>query len=608
MICLICNNVEKKIGYHLKKKHDLSFKEYYDQFLKKQKEDICNNKNCVEVTKFVCAAVGYEKAYYRKFCSKKCAGSSETTKQNRKSTNIFKYGVENAAQREDVQKKMKQTMLEKYGVENASRSFGIQKNKKENNLKKYGVAHPHQLKSVQEKCKKTSLERYGVEYPFQDKTVKLKIKDTNIKRYGVENSSKNIIIKNKISKSNKLVAKQALKARRKTNLNKYGYNDILSSPYTQEKIKQTNLENLGVEYPGQSNKVIEKIRDTRLKNFLPKLKKLSCLNNIEILNSYKGCRAVLKCKCLKCNFLFESSSFAIQQNFHKCPNCYPKYKSIAETDISNFIKSLDFKTINNSKAIIPPYELDIYIPDKKIAIEFNGIYWHSEIKGKDKNYHLNKLNLCLEKDIQLIQIFEDEWLFKQDIVKNRLKQILGVSGAKRVHARKCCIESIPNKDKNSFLNKYHIQGQDISSIRLGAFYNEELVAVMTFSRGSIAKGASLKFKHWELNRFCSNSNYRVVGIAGKLLKHFQRNYEWLQIFSYADRRWSVGNLYKILGFLEEHTTPPNYWYVKNNIRIHRYNLRKRKDDPKDIPEWVLRINDGYTRIWDCGVLKFVLNN
>jgi len=115
---------------------------------------------------------------------------------------------------------------------------------------------------------------------------------------------------------------------------------------------------------------------------------------------------------------------------------------------------------------------------------------------------------------------------------------------------------------------------------------------MTFSKGNIAKGSKAVEGIWELNRFCSNYNYRVVGAAGKLLEYFKKNYDWKEIFSYADRRWSNGNLYKQLGFELIGTTKPNYWYIISYKRIHRFNLRKRPDEPKDIPEWILRLQEG----------------
>jgi hypothetical protein len=131
---------------------------------------------------------------------------------------------------------------------------------------------------------------------------------------------------------------------------------------------------------------------------------------------------------------------------------------------------------------------------------------------------------------------------------------------------------------------------------------------MTFSHGNISKGSKNIENIWELNRFCSNYNYHIPGIASKILSYFKKNYEWKEIFSYADRRWSDGNLYYKLGFELDLTTKPNYWYVKGLNRIHRFTLRKKSEEPKDIPEWVLRSKEGYHRIYDCGHYKFVLIN
>jgi len=131
---------------------------------------------------------------------------------------------------------------------------------------------------------------------------------------------------------------------------------------------------------------------------------------------------------------------------------------------------------------------------------------------------------------------------------------------------------------------------------------------MTFSKGNISKGFKTFEGLWELNRFCSNPKYHIPGIASKLLKYFQRNYEWKEIFSYADKRWSNGNLYTKLGFEYVSDTKPNYWYIKDIKRIHRFNLRKTENDPKDISEKLLRLNEGYNVIWDCGNLKYSLKN
>jgi hypothetical protein len=292
----------------------------------------------------------------------------------------------------------------------------------------------------------------------------------------------------------------------------------------------------------------------------------------------------------------------------RCPECNT-YSSKGELELSEFIKSLVSKTITNDRTIISPYELDIVIPEKKIAIEYCGLYWHSELAGINSRYHLNKLELCNKQSYRLITIFEDEWVHKKDIVKNRLRHILGSNNVNKIYGRQCQIKEISIDMKNKFLDDYHIQGKDISKVRLGAFYNDTLVSVMTFSHGSISKGSKKEDNIWELNRFCIHQSFSIVGVASKLLKYFEKNYEWRKIFSYADRRWSIGNVYIKLGFDLSYITKPNYWYTDGSLkRIHRFNLRKSSIDPKDKTELELRRSQGYFRIWDCGNLKYIKLN
>ena len=159
------------------------------------------------------------------------------------------------------------------------------------------------------------------------------------------------------------------------------------------------------------------------------------------------------------------------------------------------------------------------------------------------------------------------------------------------------------------MTSHHIQGKDISSINIGSFYNGELVSVMTFSKGNLSKGVKKVNEYvWELSRFCIDDKYHIPGISGKLLSYFKQNYTWKEIYSYADKRWSEGGLYYQLGFECDKKVRLNYWYVKNYQRIHRFNLRKKENEPRDISERILRLKEGYSIIWDCGNLKFTLEN
>ena len=290
----------------------------------------------------------------------------------------------------------------------------------------------------------------------------------------------------------------------------------------------------------------------------------------------------------------------------RCPKCNDWGTSAQEQSVIEFLKSYFSNVVEHDRTIISPYELDIVIPEKKIAIEYCGLYWHSELAGKDKNYHLNKLKACNDKGYTLITIFEDELVNHKDVVLSRLKNIFGiVDDVCVVYARKCEVREISTSDASNFCNKYHLQGYNGAKIKLGLFYNSLLVSVMTFSRPSISKGGNPNSDMWELQRFCSLTNYRIIGGASKLLKHFENNYKWATIISYADRRWSIGNLYNQLCFKYVGATQTNYWYLKKQERIHRFALRKNSEDPKDQTEWEIRRYQGWNRIWDCGNLKYV---
>ena len=330
-----------------------------------------------------------------------------------------------------------------------------------------------------------------------------------------------------------------------------------------------------------------------------------------LTKTYNNKFGMLKFKCPKGHI-----HSMVYQNWmagHRCGKC-SHIVSKAETDVYNFIKQFLIDAVQSNRSLIKPFELDIVIPSKKIAIEYNGLYYHSESMGKDKNYHLNKLQKCNEIGYKLITIFEDEWINKQNIVKHRLMHILNVSEANSIHARKCVIKEINATVKNEFLNKFHIQGADRSSIKLGAFYNDQLVSLMTFSKGSIAKGGKTADGIYELNRFCSDHDYIISGIANRLFKHFIRNYNPTEIFTYGDKRWSDGNLYKHLGFDFVHDSAPNYWYIDGCNRIHRFNFRKSvlKDKLEIFDESLSEIDNmrlnGWDRIWDCGNVRWSYNN
>ena len=288
-------------------------------------------------------------------------------------------------------------------------------------------------------------------------------------------------------------------------------------------------------------------------------------------------------------------------------NIITTFNSKQQKEIEKFIsEELMLTFLINNKKILHGTSIDLYIPSLRIGIEYNGLYWHSEKMGKTRNYHQSKTILAEGEDIRLIHIFEDEWNNKQDIVKNRLRHILGKT-KDRIYARKCVIKEITANQKKYYLEDNHIQGNDNSTIRLGLFHNDILVGVMTFSKPRKSLGYNKTDDNsYELVRFASDN---VIGGADKLLKYFIKKHKPNKIISYADRRWSQGDLYQKLGFDFMGTTKPNYWYTKDyRTREHRFNYRKdvlvSKGYDSDKTEFEIMNELGYERIWDCGSFKF----
>lgn len=282
-----------------------------------------------------------------------------------------------------------------------------------------------------------------------------------------------------------------------------------------------------------------------------------------------------------------------------------------EQELLDFIKEIlpNEEIIENDREQIKPKEIDVYIPSKKIGFEMNGIEWHSEKYKEDKNYHLDKLKKCLDKGIRLIQIFDDEWNNKKVICKSRIKNILGITTT-HIYARKCYIKEVESKLANKFLNENHIQGATQSQYKIGLFYNNELVSLMTFGEKRINLGNKKQDnKTFELIRFCNKLDTTIIGGASKLLKYFIDTYKPKEIISYADRRWSNGNLYEKLGFKCYGETVPNYFYIVNRQRKNRFNYRKnvlveKYGCPQNMTEREFCKSKGWHRIYDCGCLCY----
>ena len=515
---------------------------------------------------------------YHRVCSLKCRNADPKTIEKKRLTLINNYGSVEASYQDRIEK-AKQTLIDRYGSVEAS------------------------YQDRMEKTKQTNLERYGVEYNMSTNEFKEKAKQTNLERYGVENVACSKVIQNRI--------KQTL-------IDRYGSVEA-SYQDRMEKTKQTNLERYGVEYAQQNKKILNKSKKTIQTRIINKYDHILDIKIIDDEFFY-----VIKCphnNCTKCkekSFLISSNLYWTRYNkpTEICTILAP-YKKIhnSGTNLELVIRSIldkyNIEYITNDRNIISPQELDIYIPSKHIAIECNGIRWHSTNSGKSYKYHQDKYFKCLENGVQLLTFWEDQIIYKYDIVESIICSKLGIIN-NSIYARNCTVKEIDKKLCKSFLNENHIQGEDKSKIKLGLFYNNELVAVMTFNKGNKCSGTKSKdINEWDLNRFCTKLNYRIVGGCSKLLSYFIKKENPHTIVSYACLDISNGNLYKQLGFSEKNTSL-GYWYFnsKDYKRYHRSSFTKSKlikdgYDPNMTEDEIMRMRNFY-KIYDCGRKKYVL--
>ena len=293
-------------------------------------------------------------------------------------------------------------------------------------------------------------------------------------------------------------------------------------------------------------------------------------------------------------------------NIPLCTICYPigDNKSIKEKILLEYIQDV------YKGEIISGYrdgvEIDIYLPKLKLGIEFNGLYWHSN-KFKESNYHINKQIYFREKDIDIKFIYEDDFDNNLDIIKSQIKNWLGINNRK-IYARKTEVKQISSTEEyRNFLNSNHIQGFVASKLVYGLYYQDSLVSIMCFDK----KEGRLNMEEtgWNLNRFCNLLNHQVIGGASKLLNHFIKQTNPSRIISYADKDWSNGNLYNVLGFDLINESKPDYKYIIDGVRKSKQNFTKAKlaklgHDTLNLTESQIINNLGINRIYDCGKIKF----
>ena len=514
---------------------------------------------------------GYFKIVIRKICRQLNIDPNDTLKycidhynfNNRPLRKIKKLST-SKEYRNYIKLKTQKTKLERYGDPNYT---NLEK-AKQTKFERHGYMY-----FDREHTKEVCLEKYGATSPFGSKIIQEKIKQTNLKNLGVENPFESKEIQEKI---------------KQTNLKNYGYEYYFQSDDYKEKTKSTNLEKYGTKHHLQKDfKNIENLNETFVKeNFIKDERFL-----IDDFMDYFNILSPITAKTYKEKFNI---------------NLLNKFDT--EKDQQFIFDSINVENkIYNDRHLSK--ELDIYLPDYNLAIEYDGVMFHSEgysdysmFKDTNKNYHLEKTELCLENDIQLLHIFEGEDL---ELWLSMINSKLGLNN--KIFARKCIIKELKSKETEDFLNKNHLQGFCQAKINIGLFYEDKLVSVMSFSKPRFNK----KYEY-ELIRFASKRNYTVIGGASKLWNYFVNKYSPNSVITYANRRFSNGDLYYKLGFKFIEKTQPNYFYFSKQHPKLEPRIKFQKHKLKDIlevydenlSEAENMFNNKYRRIFDSGNLKF----
>jgi len=422
-----------------------------------------------------------------------------------------------------------------------------------------------------------------------------KLKKTNLCKTGFEFPTQN---------------KKTMDKLKKTNIDKYGVNNVFKSDKIKEKIKKTLISKYGVTHNSKSSNNYKKYLKTKKDNYWNTFNILLKNKNINPLydkNKYMLENNDNSYKCQICNNDFICNTKEIR--LIRCPICKKKYGSIYEQEISEWLNTLGgtFTYKNNYRCYYDGRkfkEIDVYFEKLNFGIEFNGNWIHSEL-NKHKNYHQEKYLFFKERNIDIINIFEYEWLEKKELIKSMIKNKLGLITDK-IYARKCEIKNIDNKEYKEFLLNNHIQGFTGAKIKIGLYYKNELVSLI-----SLGKPRFNKEYNYEVIRSCTKQGKIVIGGFSKLLKHISNIINNESIISYVNLNYFNGNSYLNNGFKFKNISSPNYIYFKKDIVKSRYETQKHKlknvldNFNCNVSEKENMNNNGWLRLYDAGTMTLI---
>ena len=392
-------------------------------------------------------------------------------------------------------------------------------------------AYTHGTKK--ESYRRTCLEKYGVEHPMQAEEVVAKVKATNIDRYGTSNPMS-------------WTGEKFLSTIEQL----HGTRVVRHFDGVHEKITETKKKKTGELLVGKVAE-LEKLFEARCISELPA--ELQRIDELDLEWQHTCGRK-----------WFSGISY---RGIRPCPSC-SSGTSRGEREVGAFLSELGLKWEGRRRDVIPPRELDIYLPEQRVAIEYDGTYWHSA-RFETRKRCLDKLERCEQEGIRLITLQEHLWVGRRELVKSRLRSILGHTD--RAGARECKVVELDATASRAFLDEHHLQGAARATVHLGLERRGELLAVATFGAPRWSRQAG-----WELIRLAGRQGLTVQGGASKLLEAFRKKHTG-RLISYADRCWSTGNVYQRLGFKFSHNTTPSYWWIHHSLgAFSRYQTQKAK--------------------------------
>ena len=624
----------------------------------------CNDKHYKQC---VICGTSFEVPHYRlgekdlrNTCSRKCSA------ELRRQTNISKYGGPAPASSSSVRQKMQTTMMQRYGVTHAAKSEKFLAKTRATCREKFGADYywlsdrykqyqAEQWADPEFKAKRISqmqagsLKKFGCISSFGDPEVRQKCSQTYYNKTGYYVTFANPEVQQKIDK---------------TNLERYGVRRPIQSPKIQEQMKETCLHKYGTEYASQSPEIRARREATNIEKYGTPcyLQSDDCQRKLDaaIRSKYGDVKSVAQSREWKQAHMsdpskvdeliaFESDPITYLEThydhkptlrelnqdlgvtsigewvnkFNLCDKLEYVY-SYMEQDVFDFLTSLDPSMVieRNTHKIITPKELDIYLPEYRIGIECNptathnssiSMRWTLEDAPIPKNYHQVKTNLCEEQDIFLFHLFGFDWTHRRSIMESMIRNLLNLN-VDKIYARKCVIRDVNAPDARKFLMENHRQGNANSPVRLGLYFDDMLVSLMTFGkmRSTIGTGKEDLSDCWELVRFCSKLNTTVVGGASKLFNHFIQHYSPNRVRSFSDRARTQGSLYRQLGFMLLHKSEPGYVWVDsrtdrdyNRYAAQKHNIARFLKDPDvDLTqsETQIMLDHKFLQVFDSGTI------